>query len=311
MINRIVIWAKDKSRGKVLTFVKESTREFFTDNCHHLAASMSFFLLFSLFPLTLAALSLMGYLFEQSTLETLIIEGISELLPISSEFITATIQGVISLRGLTGIIALIMLFLGGSGFFNATRKSLNTAWGIRTPHPFYLARLLEIGMMTASALLLLASVSLTAGLRIVRGRSLPIIGSPFLENDASVQFVVIVAGIALAFIVFVFLYKFVPNTQVRWRDVWVGALAAAIGFEILKVGFIWFIDNFSAYHIVYGSIGTIIALLVWTYISAFIMLYCAKLTAVNSRQKASFTSYLTRKSRINKVIVANSTTKEL
>jgi len=90
---------------------------------------------------------------------------------------------------------------------------------------------------------------------------------------------------ALAFVVFLFLYRFVPNTQVSWRDVWMGALVAAICFEITKSAFVWFVGNFSYYNLVYGPVGTVIALLVWTYMSALILLFCAELTSVYTKRQ--------------------------
>jgi membrane protein len=98
---------------------------------------------------------------------------------------------------------------------------------------------------------------------------------------------VILSSIVIAFVGFLLLYEFIPNTWVPWKHVWVGALMAAVLFEIVKNIFVWFVGEFATYTLVYGSIGTIIALMTWSYISAVILLFCAKLISIYPRMKSS------------------------
>ena len=78
--------------------------------------------------------------------------------------------------------------------------------------------------------------------------------------------------------VFLLLYKLVPNTKTHWRYVWAGALLAAILFEIARTLFIVYLENFANYQLIYGSIASIMVLLVWIYYSAFIMILGAEFT---------------------------------
>jgi membrane protein len=82
------------------------------------------------------------------------------------------------------------------------------------------------------------------------------------------------------------LYHFVPAKRPEWKDIWVGALITAVAFEITKIIFIWYIRNFSPYDMVYGSIGAIIAFVMWSYLSALVFLFVAKVTYVASAGKA-------------------------
>jgi membrane protein len=79
------------------------------------------------------------------------------------------------------------------------------------------------------------------------------------------------------------LYKFVPNTKTHWRSVWPGALLAAALFELARTLFIFYLDNFANYQLIYGSITSIIILLIWIYYSAFIMILGAEFTFQYSR----------------------------
>lgn len=266
-----------------ISFIREVIDEFLTDNCPHLAASVSYYLLFSLFPLTLAAVSVLGFLSRSPDVADRVIEAIGDYIPIESEYITNAIEEVVDARAATGAIATLMLLWGGTSVFNAMRKALNAAWGIKAPRPFIVERVVEFGMMFGLGLLLLLSFSLTTLVSILREFSLDFTGSSFLNGDAFWHFLIILLSVSLSFVTFLLLYRFVPNTRVRWSDVWGGALLAAVAFEAAKQIFLWYATNFTHQNLIYGSLGGLIALMVWTYISTMILLFCAKLTAVYSR----------------------------
>ncbi len=279
-------WLKrPSSRRDLIAFVRGVINEFLSDNCPHLAASISYYLLLSFFPLILALVSVVGFVLRSSTLQNRLIEYISSFLPVSGNFIAQTIQGVSSAWQATGIISVVGLLWAGSAVFSAIRKSVNTAWGIRQPRPFFIERLTELLMMIGMGFLLFLSFSLTTALSVVRQLSLPVLGIHFFDGDLLWQAALALLTTSLAFVTFLFLYRFIPNARVRWRDIWPGALAAAILFEIAKQAFVWYTTTFAHYNLIYGPIGAIIALLVWVYISALILLFCAKLTSVYSRQR--------------------------
>jgi len=270
---------------ELMSLMKVVVKEFFIDNCPQLAAAVSFYLLFSLFPLALVIICVTGFILKSPTAQEQLISGIGDLIPISSTFITSTITGVVSARGTLGIFAIIGLLVGGLSVFYSVSKSLNAAWGIHQPRTFVRERLVVFCMMVGAGLLLLVSILLTTGLKVVHQLEIPVLGSVFLKDIVFWHFVVFVTGVAIVFVVFLLLYRFVPNTRVQWKDVWPGALAAAICFEVTKFAFVWFVGNFIHYNVVYGPIGTLIALLMWVYISAVILLFCAKFTAVYARQR--------------------------
>jgi membrane protein len=91
---------------------------------------------------------------------------------------------------------------------------------------------------------------------------------------------ILVLDISLLFVVFLLLYKFIPNLNVRWKDVWFGALMAAIFVEIANILFTWFLTSFKPYDLIYGPLGAVVALLFWAYLISVIGLLFAKLSAV-------------------------------
>jgi membrane protein len=193
----------------------------------------------------------------------------------------STISHVSAARGAIGAVALIALVWGGLSFFNSVRVSLNTAWGIRSPHRIFKAQLINLIMMIGAAILLFLSVLITAMLSVMYEP-----GAEFMRSTLAIRILANILATGLAFLVFLLLYRFIPSIRPKWKDIWIGALIAAVFFEITKVIFIWYIRVFSPYDLVYGSIGGLIAFLMWTYLSALVFLFIAKVTHVNLEMRS-------------------------
>ncbi len=266
--------------------LKDSVHEFLADNCTHLAAAISYYFLLSLFPLALAAISIFGFVLRSESVEETVTTAITDFLPVSADYVSRVIEGVSSNWGAAGIIATIGLIWAGTAVFNVVRKSVNTAWGIREPRPFLHERMLEFVMMLGLGLLMALSIGVTTAFKIIREADTAISG---LLADGGLLWhaATTAASIALIFLAFLFLYKVVPNTTVKWRHALIGALVAAVLFEIVKQIFIWFVGNFATYNLVYGTVGVVIALMSWTYVSALILLFCAKMTSIYPRMRES------------------------
>ena len=269
----------------LVRMIKEAVHEFLTDNCNQLAAAISYYLLLSLFPLALAAVSILSYFSRSTNFEGKVIQAITAVLPVSGNFVSTTIRDVSPGWGAASAIGIIGLVWAGTGLFNVIRKSLNTAWGIKQPRPFMRERLIEFVMMLGLGVFLIVYVGMTAAFNFFQ--STDIFGRHLVEGRLFWEFMVSLASIVIAFVGFLLLYEFIPNTRVPWKHVWVGALMAAILFEIVKNIFVWFVGQFATYSLVYGSIGTIIALMTWAYISAVILLFCAKLISIYPRMKSA------------------------
>lgn len=268
---------------------KGAVNEFLADNCPHLAAGISYYLILSLFPLVLAAISIFGFVVQRPDVEENVVKAVTDLIPVSADFVQGAILAVSRSWGAAGIIATFGLLWAGMAVFNAIRKSLNTAWGVRQPRPFLQERFMEFVMMVGFGALMLISLGLTTAFKVIRDASLPVFGQQFMEGSLAWHTVIITTSVFISFLAVLFLFKMVPNTRVYWRHAAIGALVAAVLFEIVKNIFVWFVGNFATYTFVYGSVGTIIALMTWAYVSAVILLFCAKITSIYPRIKGSLT----------------------
>lgn len=268
-----------------IALLKESLKEFGADNGTLLAASVSYNLLLSLFPLVLAAVYIAGSVAASPDMQEQIIRGVGYLLPISRQLIASTISNVAAARGAVSVVAFIALVWGGLAFFNSVRVSLNAIWGIRRPHRILKGQLINLIMMIGAAILLFLSVLITAMFSLLYETGKQVQGAGFLNSILTIRILANILATGLAFLVFLMIYKFIPGVRPKWKDIWLGAAAAAVLFEITKVIFIWYIKSFSPYNLVYGSIGTLVAFLMWTYLSALVFLLIAKITRVNCEMR--------------------------
>ncbi|MCX6004926.1 MAG: YihY/virulence factor BrkB family protein [Chloroflexi bacterium] len=273
-------------RNKLISVLIDSFKEFNANNGILLAAAVSYNLLFSLFPFALAIISIAGFFMESSSFETEVINAIANLIPVARNMIANTLNGLVNARAAVGFFALIGLVWGATSFFDALRRSLNTAWGVEQPHSFFKGQIINLVMMICAFIAFMAFAWITTFVSFIHEVNVQHSMVRFLYSGlfSRVTFAFLSAG--LAFLVILLLYKFVPSRRPRWRDIWPGALVAAIGFELIRFGFLWYVKNFSTYNLVYGSIGTIIALLVFIYLSTWALLFIAKLTAVWLRRKS-------------------------
>jgi membrane protein len=264
---------------KIVVFLRKTILEFTADNGTLLPAAISYYLILSMFPFLLATISIASFFVDLPSLQEHIFQAFQYLIPVSQDFITNTINIVIGERGAVSIVSIILLILGCMGFFSAVRKSLNTAWGIHKSKSFMRAGLINFAMIFGTMLLLFVTYCITVLLNI----SAIILGSVIdqpITNLVLLHILMVIGDVFLAFVVFLIIYKFIPERPVRWRDIWTGALGAAVCFEVVTILFIVYLNIFNPYNLVYGSIGTIIALLIWTYLAALIFLFFAKISAI-------------------------------
>ena len=261
-------------------FCSDTLNEFLDKNCPYIAGAIAFYTLFSMFPLLLAIISVLGYL-SPTTLEEQqeLAMRTADIIPVSSDFIGETVSSVFRARVVTGIVSILGLLWAATVVFGAIRKGINAAWGITKPRPFLKERLIDFGLVIGAGILLLAVLFSPPTLGIVRGASGVLAPESEYFNHAMWNVIARLILPALAFVTFLVLYKFIPNTSVKLSNVWAGALLASLAFDFANLCFVWYVQNYGHYSLLYGSVGTILATLTWVYLSAIILLFGALVTS--------------------------------
>lgn len=251
-------------------------REFVDDDCMHLAAAISYYALFSLFPMLLGLISILGFVLGSSIVQARLMDAIAAYLPGSASFVGETFDRLVAARGTVGIVATLGLLWSAMSVFAAVRKSLNVAWNLSKSRHIVHQKVLELGLVLGVACLVVLSVALSAAFSIVREFEIPLLGLRPFEHELLWSTLGILVPFGFTFLVFVLVYKVVPNTDVLWREAVLGALVASPLFELSKNAFVWYAQDIGRYELVYGSVGAVMALLMWVYVSSIILLLGAE-----------------------------------
>ena len=266
-----------------LALLKSSGADFIEDDCPTQAAALSYYTIFSLPPLLMVLLLILGALVNPQDIRGQLEVQMGALMgPTATEQIRTILAQLHQPGGkaLGTVLSIAALVLGATGAFGQLQAALNRAWEV-APDPraglkgFLVKRLFSFGMILTVAFLLLVSLILSAALSAfggALGRMLPDgLSATLLQVvNLGVSFVVITA-------LFAMIFKVLPDARVAWRDVWVGATVTALLFVVGKflIGFYLGRSNPGQ---AFGAAGSLAVLFVWVYYSSMILLFGAEFT---------------------------------
>jgi membrane protein len=270
--------------------VKETATAWDEDNVARLAASLAYYTLLSIAPLIILAVAVTGLAFgEQAArqhisgeLAGVVGSGAAVAIQSIAENARTPGTGVVSI-----IVGLTVLLFGASGVFGELQSALNTVWGV-APKPgrgiwgLVKDRFFSFTLVLGVAFLLLVSLVVSAGLTWV--------GQVFassLPGGALVwQVLNFCISLAVVTALFALMFKKLPDVEIRWRDVWVGAAVTAGLFTLGKFGLGLYLGS-AGVSSAYGAAGSIVALVIWVYYSAQVLLVGAEFTEAYARHFGS------------------------
>ena len=257
-------------------------QDWWNDNCLRLAASLAYYTALSLAPLVLLIVGVVGLVLDRQQVGAQISVQLEGLIgPAGRELVTSILAATNPQGGTVAtIIGLAALLIGATAVFGELQATLNLIWEVQ-PAPtngvwagiwaVLRDRIFSLTLVLALAFLLLVSLVISAALAgataLFRGPEQAVL-SRILE--------IVVSLLVLTF-VFALLYKYVPDAEIGWRDVWLGGLITAILFTLGKTAIGFYLGQASVGS-AYGAAGSLIALLVWVYYSALIMFFGAEFT---------------------------------
>ena len=280
-----------RNAGPWRSIITHSLHEFHENDLFTSSAAMSYFGLMALFP----ALLLMLAIGNRITAATELLTHAVEVYPGSGKFLRETIASMSSIGTGAIITCVIVTVWAGSWVFAVIERALNRIWRA-TSRTFWHGRALTIGMIGIVGVLLAFSVlvtSLVVGLRDMATRLSPrqVAHYPLLLSAGSAfwQIIFAIASFLITVILFVVVYRFMPKAEVTVRDTLPGAIIGGLLWEVAKYGFAWALSYFH-YDQIYGSVGAVVAVLTWSYVSSLILLFGAQLTAVFHREHPHYPS---------------------
>ncbi|MEJ2207849.1 MAG: YihY/virulence factor BrkB family protein [Anaerolineae bacterium] len=268
--------------GGRLGLVRRTIESFGQARSAQSAAGMAYYAFFSLFPLTLFLVSVVSTIFVQERQQAMteVINLIRRAIPISPGLIRDNVQQVLDARGTVGVIGAVGTLWSATGFFSILSTNINRAWPGAEPRNFFEQRLVALSMIAILLVLLVLSLASTAILNILSPWQIPLLDSFSLQETLLWRIVSSVVPWFFAFLLFLALYRWTPNIHVSWRAAGWAALVVSLVWQLAASTFAWYVSSgLARYQLVYGSLGTIIALLFWIYLTSWFTLFGAHLSA--------------------------------
>lgn len=263
--------------------VREASLAWMNSDVFRLSASLSYFTVFSLAPLLIVVLFVVGLFWQDQSggAQARILAEIGALTgPDGAEMIRVMLDNA-ERPGSGGVVATIVgvgaMLFGATAVFVQIQGALNTIWGIQpraaSVKRFFLMRALSFGLILAVGFLLLVSLVVSAALaaadEFITGLA------PGLQVLGHVLNTLLAFGVII--VLFAMIYRFLPDTDLAWSDVWVGAISTALLFNVGKLAISLYLGN-SSVTSTYGAAGSLAVLLLWIYYSALVFFFGAEVT---------------------------------
>jgi membrane protein len=271
--------------ANAFNLLKQTFNEWLQDKAPQLGAALAYYTLFSLAPLILVLLAIVGVIFRADPAGAWdkITQQMSYFLDPSAVQMVENIAQKASQPGkstIATIIGVALALFGASGVFGQLQDALNTIWGVKAKPGggiwgFLRSRFFSFAMVAGTCFLLLVSLAIEA---LLKGFS-HYVQSVLPGGIVVAMTVYVIFDFAVVVLLFAMIFKFLPDVEIQWRDVWIGAVMTAILFGIGK----WLLGLYlgsGAAGSAYGAASSLITLLLWVYYSSQILLFGAEFTQV-------------------------------
>jgi membrane protein len=268
--------------------IKQTAEEFINNNGPKYSAALAYYTIFSLAPMLLIIIWVGSKFFGTEAIEGRVFSAIRDFVGDSAALQIQDMISRISLQEdgtLATILGFITLFIGATVVFTEIQDTLNNIWGVKAKPKrgllkLALNRILSFSMIIGIGFLMLVSLVISTVLSALSDLVRQVIPEAYYHLTMFLNF-------ALTFIIitslFVFIFKFLPDAKIRWKDVIAGALATAVLFIIGKFGISLYL-SFSDVGSAYGAAGSVVIILAWVYYSSIILFFGAEFTQVYAKQ---------------------------
>jgi membrane protein len=253
------------------------------------AAAIAYYALLSLFPFLLLLLSVVGMVTADNADRDVVVRFVFRYFPRQFDFITGQLDAFRASTVRLGVGGLFLLMWASLGVFNAVSSAIDHAWGVERRRSFLMHRFVSFVMMASAGAIFVVAVILASLARVAEtswfwelaSRSTWLVWLSAVSADYGAT-VLLIGCVAL-------LFYFIPNTKIRFRWVWPGAIITGLCWRGALAAFSWYARDLAQWNAVHGSITTVVVFLFWVYISAVVLLYGVEMTAAYARLQAAAT----------------------
>lgn len=257
-------------------------RDLWMDGGFTQAAAISYYLVVSIFPMLLLLIGISGYFLRTQEIRVEVLGWLSQYFPpITRVVFQENLQSLIDVSGSLSLMGIVVLLWSCTLMFDAINQAINAAWGMRGNSRFFLDKFKSLVLISIIVAAALVSIFLTTRNATPPSYEEIIQAFPFLQWPLDLGREI--SGILIPFLLnvgaFGLAYRLLPRVRISIKDVWPAAFSAAILWEASKRGFVWYLTEHAAYRQIYGSISTVLVLMIWAYVTSLILAWGAELTA--------------------------------
>jgi len=252
--------------------------EFVDDRGHRDAAQIAFFAVLSFVPLAMLLVGSFGFFFDDQEIRDRVVQVVFDNVPLAQEGdrtrLERAFDDALDNTGRIGPVSVVLLIVAASGVMGALRHAINQAWDIDTRPPLLRRKALDLALVVGSATLIMFSLSISATREAA-------------DDLGEEGWIVDLVGDVLPFVftvgVVLFLYRVLPSPRPRTREIWPGAVIAAALVSITRGGLDLYFEYLADFGALYGSLGALMALLIFVYAVSLILVFGAEYASEWSR----------------------------
>ena len=265
-------WSNRVTQGYI-AYLAQALKNFTTTGTTE-AVVFGYWAMFSLFPLVMLGVVMATFALGPASAKAQVYQTLNQYVPGGGgTLIRENIELAINQHGSFGLVGVIGLLYGATGLFRNLQASLRRIFRDKDARPIPIQILIGVIMLVGLAVLTTASILISA----IFGA----VGAEFIHGQpALLALGVGVIPLAINAIMFALMFRMVPRRKISWRSILPAALLGAFAWEIGKNLFGWYVTNLANYGVIYGSLGTVIGLLTWTYLTGCMVSLCAELAVV-------------------------------
>jgi len=264
--------------GQIREVLRDAVVNFFRENSFAVSASIAYYSLLALFPMLLLLLGVSGVFIRRYELSGRLAMVLEHYLPVRRDFILTNLVSISRAYGRVGVLSFLLLLWASSGVFLPLERALNQAWEVGQQRPWWRRRLLALEMAGIFGILALLSTLLVGTHRYAYAWLRTWVASPLLPfAQLLYRGIFLAATFSITLLMFLIIFERLPNRPMSFRQVFPGALLTALIWQAVRGLFFRLLPVFN-YRQVYGSIGVVVALMTWVYISSAVMLFGAQIS---------------------------------
>ena len=232
----------------------------------------------SIFPLLLLLISIFTLVVQESEATTIVLSNLSAFFPGSSDLLAGAVAAVTPAEPTFAGIGAVGLLWSSMGVFMTLGYALNRVWDMKRDRNIFVQYAISAGLALSVGLIALAALGLSAIVDLshfvrglLPGLEIPGLSWAALAASNAITFVIVVAVVAL-------LYRWLPNTAVKWRDVFIPAVAVGLLGTTAKFGFAWYLSTVAHFNRIYGPVAAVAGLMLWMFLAGVLLLFGAELS---------------------------------